>query len=184
MDSRLGQYNLCNPNPNTGIFACEPMRSSEAKCWYDNPEFVKTFGSVCDRKSCECAAVSELSVGSEKPPFQATATPQQRAASFSLAAHPELEDEATTTTTVETAVAADPCLLYWPENDQTFIGDTIETIGVTSKDQCCQACTEHFFTCRGYTMPNATSCTLWKNIRPPYLKPAPGVKAAYKSTVP
>eukprot|EP01061_Rhynchopus_euleeides_P016969 TRINITY_DN2831_c0_g1_i1.p1 TRINITY_DN2831_c0_g1~~TRINITY_DN2831_c0_g1_i1.p1 ORF type:complete len:415 (+),score=148.13 TRINITY_DN2831_c0_g1_i1:78-1322(+) len=69
-DTRLGAYSSCNPNRDTGVFACSTGLAvpsiTGTLCWYDVPEWVDSFGSLCNRSACSCAAVAEQAVGAEQ----------------------------------------------------------------------------------------------------------------------
>lgn len=69
-DSRMGPYAECNPDPNTGIFACAHWHfgSGGGSCWYNstqNPEWATEFADVCTRDSCSCDAVFSKAVGEQ-----------------------------------------------------------------------------------------------------------------------
>ena len=66
-DSRFGVYNLCNPNPDTGIFECVPSPTAKG-CWYDAPN-AKEWESTCDRAVCHCEDYEIKAVGKEVGPL-------------------------------------------------------------------------------------------------------------------
>eukprot|EP01064_Diplonema_japonicum_P028746 TRINITY_DN4491_c2_g2_i1.p1 TRINITY_DN4491_c2_g2~~TRINITY_DN4491_c2_g2_i1.p1 ORF type:complete len:395 (+),score=78.13 TRINITY_DN4491_c2_g2_i1:53-1186(+) len=78
-DARLGAYALCNPNPDTGIFACESSSVvfHSHKCWYDDPVWVNNFSGLCSMQECLCPAVMNQSVGAEYCPLCSWGAPQQ-----------------------------------------------------------------------------------------------------------
>ena len=68
VDSRMGQYSECNPNPQTGVFACSHYThhsSHGGRCWYDDPTYASSFASACSRSNCSCDAITTDSVGRE-----------------------------------------------------------------------------------------------------------------------
>ena len=68
VDSRMGQYSECNPNPQTGVFACSHYThhsSHGGRCWYDDPTYASSFSSACSRSNCSCDAITTDSVGRE-----------------------------------------------------------------------------------------------------------------------
>ena len=70
VDTRFGEYNECNPNPNSGIFACEAghghsSHSRPAPCWYTNPAWASEFDGVCDKGNCTCEVITSQAVGRE-----------------------------------------------------------------------------------------------------------------------
>lgn len=69
VDQRFGEYAECNPNPDTGVFACAHLFGPSASCWYDNPIWNTTFGSLCNRSSCRCDVLEHRAVGSETCPL-------------------------------------------------------------------------------------------------------------------
>eukprot|EP00754_Rhynchopus_humris_P008141 Rhum_TRINITY_DN13669_c0_g1::Rhum_TRINITY_DN13669_c0_g1_i1::g.62828::m.62828 len=59
-DSHFGEYNRCNPNPNTGVFECEYTKTG---CWWMDPVLAPVFAGICKKEDCYCAAAFEQSVG-------------------------------------------------------------------------------------------------------------------------
>ncbi|CAE8617093.1 unnamed protein product [Polarella glacialis] len=47
VDTRFGEYLMCNPDPDTGIFSCAAGPDGWRGCWYDNPQWHKDFASLC-----------------------------------------------------------------------------------------------------------------------------------------
>ena len=67
-DARLGDYSECNPDPDTGRFACQHFHFHHRSCWFndtESPQWRTQFSDVCDPKICSCDAVEKQSVGHE-----------------------------------------------------------------------------------------------------------------------
>eukprot|EP00239_Pterosperma_sp_CCMP1384_P009325 CAMPEP_0197860926 /NCGR_PEP_ID=MMETSP1438-20131217/36626_1 /TAXON_ID=1461541 /ORGANISM="Pterosperma sp., Strain CCMP1384" /LENGTH=485 /DNA_ID=CAMNT_0043477941 /DNA_START=92 /DNA_END=1549 /DNA_ORIENTATION=+ len=67
---RFGEYMECNPNPNTGIFACANLYERYESCWYDDKRWNTTFADLCDRNQCHCHVINYEAVGKGPTPFK------------------------------------------------------------------------------------------------------------------
>ena len=56
--ARYGDYNFCNPDPDTGVFHCTPSNS----CWNQSHEAPAWHG-ICDPDECHCDAEQVRAVG-------------------------------------------------------------------------------------------------------------------------
>ena len=67
-DARFGDYSECNPDPDTGVFACGHFHFHHRACWFndtENPQWKQEFADFCDPNVCSCDAVEKESVGHE-----------------------------------------------------------------------------------------------------------------------
>eukprot|EP01060_Flectonema_neradi_P016175 TRINITY_DN22760_c0_g1_i1.p1 TRINITY_DN22760_c0_g1~~TRINITY_DN22760_c0_g1_i1.p1 ORF type:complete len:398 (+),score=79.49 TRINITY_DN22760_c0_g1_i1:42-1196(+) len=130
-DSRFGDYGMCNPNPDTGVFSCV---SHSEQCWYNNPYYSQSFADVCDRSQCICPAVENASVGREFCPL----------CDIPLKLIPDCPKQCSTYLTNVDAAASD---LYIPK----------QTLHDVDLSDCCSAADEiDSFKMKGWSYDNNT----------------------------
>lgn len=158
-EDRFGEYNECNPDRTTGIFACKTQENRHGGCWYDNPRFLADFSDVCDKSQCECDYISTTAVGKEPLPF---------------GSHTPLPPK-----------WPDTCKAEFVPYAVSIEDRPIKSLQDTTLADCCTACSESgsgFFGCSGYSYDNTSSvCNLYSHPRH-FVKPTTGVTCGFRSS--